>query len=388
MENIPAEREKRIKPVKVRAHAPFAFSWYFNNRQVSEKVLEAMVLNTTFNTLPVLPGWVARLNEELIVRSIFGTAAIEGSPITENEVSDLVAAPGDIVPKNERERIILNLRAAYQFAGVGQGKPVNLEPFLISEKHITKLHEIITRGIDDRRYLPGIYRYEAVEVGDADHGGRYRPPKVPDDIKRLMQEFVEWVNSDEIIKGVAPAVRAFLVHYHLALIHPFKDGNGRVARVLEAEILERAGFWYVPLMMSNYYYQHIDDYYRAFTAAEKNEFDLTPFLIFCLDGLVACLREMHKRISDQIRILALRKYYEELRTERKLTSRQHALLLILLEGENEFKAPELKSRAEFMGWYQNVSDRSAARDIRKLLDMKLIVKADGDKYKLNTKALG
>jgi Fic family protein len=383
-----ASRKARITEVPVRAHGPFAFSRLFDDAQVLGRTMEAAVWNTTFGTLPILPAWAAKLNEDLIVRSIFGTAAIEGNPLTEPEVSALLTTQSGPPPQLEKEKVILNLREAYKLAGVGGVRAEKIGAALLSEARIRTLHETIARGLDHDRYLPGTYRFGVVEVGDADHGGKYKPPKVPEDIPMLMTRLVEWANSDALVKETPPVVRAFLIHYHLALIHPFKDGNGRLARVVEAELLESAGFRYVSLMMSNVYYKHIDDYYRAFTAAERNDFDLTPFLTFCLGGLVESLIDIHKHVSDQVRRLALRKYYDDLRASWAVTARQHAMLLILLDDDRPFADSDLKSVARFAAWYEPVSARTMRRDLAKLLSRQLLTQITPGTYRLNLKVIG
>ena len=377
----------RITRVNIKAYGPFAFSHSYDDGAVSELLLEAVMANTMFATLPILPEWSAQLNEDLIVRSIFGTAAIEGSPLSETEVSGLLEAGRVIEPKAARERTITNLREAYRLAGVG-GRSAYDPQYRLSEERVCQLHAAICNGLDDARYHPGHYRLKPVSVGDADHGGTYRPPKVPEDISMLMARFVEWANGQDVnVKGRG-VVRAFLVHYHLSLIHPFADGNGRVARVVEAEILEKAGFRFVPLMMSNYYYENIHDYYRAFTETEKNHFDMTPFLEFCLKGLVKCCGDIQERVTYYIRRLTLREYYSTLRKKRALTRRQHDFLLLLLDHGKPLTLASLTEEPKFRILYAAVSSQTARRDLRKLSELGLLSRASDNSYELNLKAIG
>lgn len=377
----------RVQQVVVKAHGPFAFSHAFDDQVVRNLVMEAVLANTMFTTLPILPEWAAQLNEDLVVRSIFGTAAIEGSPLSETEVSGLLEAVREVEPKAARERTITNLREAYRLAGVG-GRSAYDPQYRLDEERIRQLHAAICGGLDDARYHPGKYRVGPVEVGDAAHGGKYKPPRVPEDVAMLMARFVEWANGQDVnVKGKG-VVRAFLVHYHLSLIHPFADGNGRVARVVEAEILEKAGFRFVPLMMSNYYYENIDDYYRAFTAAEKNHFDLTPFLEFCLKGLVKCCGDIQERVTYYIRRLTLREYYSTLRKKRALTRRQHDFLLLLLDHGKPLTLASLTEEPKFRILYAPVSSQTARRDLRKLSELGLLSRTSDNSYELNLKAIG
>ena len=78
-----------------------------------------------------------------------------------------------------------------------------------------------------------------------------------------MAKYIEWLNSDEILQ-LNPFIRAALAHYHFSLIHPFWDGNGRTARLIETAILEGANIKYVPKMLANIYYKNVDEYYISY----------------------------------------------------------------------------------------------------------------------------
>jgi len=252
---------------------------------------------------------------------------------------------------------------------------------------ITKAHEFITGGIEHETNLPGKYRSELVRVGNAEHGGVYTPPKILDDIKTLMKEFIEWINSEEVV-ATGPFVRAGLAHYHLALIHPFSDGNGRTARLIEGMLLNAEGVKYLPTMLSNYYYRNVDDYYWAFSKSIKSrENDISPFLGFFFQGVVESLKEIKGNISFFIRQFTLREYYAFLRKEKKLSQRQHDFMVALLEKTQAVSISDLFDTHPFMLLYRKVSQRTAMRDLKKLVDMKLLSVID-KKYFLNDDLLG
>ena len=88
---------------------------------------------------------------------------------------------------------------------------------------------------------------------------------------------------------VDPLIQALAVHYHVAAIHPFEDGNGRTARALEALLLQRAGLrssCFIP--MSNYYYDEKPAYLAALARVRAQDHDLTTFLKFGLRDRPAC----------------------------------------------------------------------------------------------------
>ncbi|MBW2646729.1 MAG: Fic family protein [Deltaproteobacteria bacterium] len=202
-----------------------------------------------------------------------------------------------------------------------------------------------------------------------------------------MKEFISWINSKEITEE-EPSIRAGLAHYHLALIHPFGDGNGRTARLIEALLLRTAGIKYVPIMLSNFYYRNMDEYFWTFSNSIKNkENDVTPFMEFFFRGVIDSLEDIRERITSLIRTLALRDYYGFLKGEKAITQRQHDLLTVLLEQLQPVRLVDLLHKPPFNILYGKVSERTARRDLKKLLDNKLL-NLEGNNYTLNLRVLG
>jgi len=285
-----------------------ALSRNYQREAVHENIVRFESLFQALAALPILPNLAAKLDADLIKRSIFGTAAIEGNQLSEEQVAELLSEP-PIGLRERAEQEIVNLGMAYaQFAAPPASKQKR-QPLLVTEELVREINAVITANIANEHHSPGQYRNIKVEVGDGAHGGKYTPPKILADIQALMTAFVEWINSEEVLREGA-LVRAALAHYHLGLIHPFGDGNGRTARLLEAAILVRDGYRYVPIIMSNHYYKEIDNYYTVFRAAEKSaEADVTPFLAFFSRILVNAVHDVQERIHLFIRMLALRDYY-------------------------------------------------------------------------------
>lgn len=365
---------------------PFVFSLNYDRGKLQGLLVEARILYETVADIPILPDIAARLEEDLIRKSIFGTAAIEGNPLTEEEVKKTLSQEEMKGKIEKAEKQIRNLKDAYEIIRktTPSGKPITLE-----EAFVKNLHKIITKDCENPENIPGGYRNRPVKVGDEEHGGVYTPPKAFDDIKNLMISYIEWINSPDVMKE-DPVIRACLAHYHLALIHPFDNGNGRTARAVEAVLIKSGGVKYVPHMLSNYYYRHIDDYFRAFSLAERNEAnDITPFVEFFLKGLVSSLEEIKLIIFAWIREYTLRDYYIFLRRKRKITQRQHDLIGLLLETRSgEFTLKDLFEQEKFKIIYRKVSERTARRDLKKLEGNRLIMVVKDGVYTLNAQVLG
>ena len=192
-------------------------------------------------------------------------------------------------------------------------------------------------------------------------------------------------------KGVLDSlIRAALAHYHLGLIHPFGNGNGRAIRITEAVFLRTSGIKYVPTMLSNYYYRKVDDYYSAFSAARKNpDNDITVFIKFMLEGVIESLFEIKNNITYRIRTLATQDYLAFLHDKQKaITERQYDLSCMLLDSSTSISLKDLFDVSPFNTLYRHVSERTARRDISKLVKLQILSQTEKGEYYLNTKVLG
>lgn len=361
----------------------FYFNEQYDASQIDSLLIRATVLNETIVDLPILPELASRIEPEIMYSSIAGTAAIEGNPITKKDVQKIAQGENVAIYTKKDQQEIKNLIKAYNFLS---SIAFSDKPFLVTQEVICELHKIITSNVPDESNIPGKYRNGIVYVGDTLHGGRYTPPKILQDIKNLMREFTEWINSNKLIQ-CNPFIRASLAHYYFATIHPFWDGNGRTARLLEALLLESAHIQYVPHELSNYYYRNVDEYYIAFAQSIKLKKNATPFLKFCLQGSVESLERIKETIIFCIRKFTLRDFYRFERREKKLTSRQVELLDILLDHPVSFSLRDLHEQKPFSILYRSVTTQTARRDIKKLLAQKKILPDNDKKYALNFQIL-
>lgn len=362
----------------------FYFCSEFNSSEIDSLLVRAQILNETIRDLPILPELASSIEPDIMYSSISGTAAIEGNPIPENDVRRLAAGEDldNYTLKDKQE--IRNLISAYDLLSKLR---LSSNSLILTEKLIQQLHELVTHDIPHEHNKPGAYRDGLVHVGDKAHGGIYTPPKIVTDVRNLMQVFIEWINSSEVIR-LSPYMRASLAHYYFCIIHPFWDGNGRTARLIEAALLESSGIKYVPRELSNYYYRHVDEYYVAFSKSIKMKKDPTPFLVFTLSGVVTSLTSIKDAIIRFIRVFALKDFYNQLKKKRNITTRQHALLALLIDNPTSFTLKDLNEMTMFRALYQRVSVQTARRDLKKLSEARYLNQTDDGKFSLNMTILG
>lgn len=365
---------------------PFVFSLNHDRTKLGDSLIRAKVQFLTIREIPILPNLASNIEDDLIRKSIFGTAAIEGNPLSEEVVNRILTEEEKKKTTQKAERQIQNLKHAYAFI---RETPQSETPFLLDEKLIKKLHSLITEGSEDDRNTPGQYRDHSVKVGNEEHGGVYTPPKIFDDIKNLMKEFINWINSPDVLQE-DPVIRAACAHYYFALIHPFGDGNGRTARAIEAILLRSSGFRFVYNMLSNFYYKNIDDYFWSFSLAGRNkEGGITPFLEFFLKGLLLSLEEIRLRIFSLIREFTLKDYYVFLQKKKAITQRQYDLMNLLIKTRKQFTLKDLFDDDQLKIIYRSVTERTARRDLKNLTEQRLLgVNPKTSLYFLNPRVIG
>ena len=218
------------------------------------------------------PDEVQRYEEIQFIRYVHGTTAIEGNTITLRQAEELLEHGITPAGKTLREIYeVINFKKLREFLGNYKGD--------VSERLIRKMHAIIMENILE---APGEYRKILVGI----EGSNYMPPP-PFEIPELVKELVEWYRKNK--RKLHPFELAVLLHTKFVLIHPFVDGNGRVARALMNFVLERNGYptLYIGL-------EHRERYLDAIEKAVDGDFK--PIVDFMYKIYV----EQHRAIMESI----------------------------------------------------------------------------------------
>lgn len=246
--------------------------------------------------VPLRPQTARELHLVYLAKGIRGTTAIEGNTLTEAQVKKILEGqlklpPSQAYLQTEVRNIETALKLVWTELEAGD-LPITVE-------RIARFNELVLDSLAlDEGIVPGCVRNYSVGVMD------YRAAPA-EDCDHLLSRLVQWLAEiDETLQqelGLGAAiVRAVVAHLYLAWIHPFGDGNGRTARLLEFAILSQAG---VPTpachLLSNHYSQTRDAYYRELSYASKSGGDITKFLVYAAQGLVDGLREQIALVQEQ-----------------------------------------------------------------------------------------
>jgi Fic family protein len=337
-------------------------------------LVEAKSAVQALTTLPFQKSWVEALQELQLKREVAGTSRIEGAEFTERELEEAVrpnASPEELRTRSQRQA-----HAAMQtyrwIGGIPADRP-------ISGDLVREIHRRLVTGCDEDHCPPGALRGRDYNVtfGIPPHRGAEGGPVCEEAFAGLLQSAqTEFQDHD-------PLVQAMAMHYHLAAMHPFLDGNGRTARAMEALLLRRAGLTDRAFVaMSNYYYDEKPAYLRILSEVRQGSHDLTPFLIFALQGV----RNQCERLTAEIRRHMQRALFRDtmyslfnrLKTKRKrvIGERQIEILKALLDVET-IELDKLHDRVA--RYYASIKNPIIAfyRDIAQLRSLHAVILHQG-----------
>lgn len=230
----------------------------------------------------------------------------------------------------------------------------------LTEKDILRIHKLLTKGTLENASDCGVFRNRYVVVGNRLTGKVIFRPPPNEEVLGLVKALIEWLNSPKA-KTLNPVIEAGLAHYEFVRIHPFVDGNGRTSRVLATLILYLRGFDTKQFFcLDDYYDSDRQAYYKILQSVDQNTLDLTDWLEYFVEGVKISTMAIKERV--------LRLSSERLRTTKEgqiaLTEKQ----MKIIEFVNQNKRITNRDVREMFKF----SDRAALKEIRKLVDLKII----------------
>ena len=312
------------------------------NRDLTKAYAEAKAAIVYLQTVPYQRRWIQALQEVELKREVAGTSRIEGAEFTERELDLAFRENTDQLLTRSQKQAHAVARTYRWIAALPQDRPVNAEL-------ICRIHRELVTGADDDHCPPGQLRKDNQNVtfGIPTHRGAEGGKECVSAFRQFSEALQRQYQDQD------PIIQALAVHYHLAAMHPFLDGNGRTARALEALLLQRAGLRDTCFIaMSNYYYDEKNAYLAALADVRRSDHDLTPFLIFGLRGIALqsqrVLAEIQRHISKVLYRDLMHELFGRLKSKRKrvIAERQLKILDILLDVD----AMEI-DRLIKMTWY-------------------------------------
>lgn len=281
----------------------------------------------TFKTL--ISPQANSYGEKAIENEIVSTCEIENIDYNRESVRNILKG---LAPKDDEETRILGLKRGFEFISNKENS--------ITEDNIYKLY-MMTVGnfLDDENKLKdgNYYRHDSVFVvgSDIEHSGMHYTK-----LGSAMASLVNFINTNDDINDLA---KACIIHFYIAYIHPYFDGNGRMARLLHLWFLVQKGYettLFVPF--SAYISKSKKQYYDAYTMIENNSkisgvIDVSPFIHYFAEYIYKNLQ------NAEIKTDVLDLYKQQLKSG-NITEKEKQLwnFVISKYGKGEFSTKELE----------------------------------------------
>lgn len=248
---------------------------------------------------PLKPETAQEMRTVSLARGAHATVAIEGGTLTEDQVRQAVDGTLELPASQQyREQEIDNVITAFNQINLGADEHGNL--FGLTFDGMQDINRQVLNELPREDWIrPGEISLKA--VGVARYLGAPR-----EDCEYLLERLCEWINGsyfrrDESEDWQCPlrVIAAIVAHVYFELIHPFGDGNGRVGRMLEFQVLRASGVPSVAAhLLTNHYNETRDEYHRHLAAVSARD-DLIPFLQYAVRGFAEQLTLHIEQVHEQ-----------------------------------------------------------------------------------------
>ena len=245
----------------------------------------------------VLPLNEAQLRRQAILRMAHTSTSIEGNKLAQFEVGKVIEGKAVRAPQKD----VLEVENYYNALKLLDELSKSKSPLTLEE--ILKLHKVVISGLVDKEKV-GKFRpadvYVLDDLGDGREVLRFKAPPAPQ-VKKLVENLLEWLKNSK--KEIHPIIRAAVLHLEFVSIHPFTDGNGRVARLLTQLQLYKDGWDFRKiLVLEDYYNRDRISYYNAEQEVQGKNYqsnaDFSPWLEYFTNGFLVEARKALEQIQS------------------------------------------------------------------------------------------
>lgn len=294
---------------------------------------------------------VSSLMEEAI-----SSSQMEGAATTRRVAKDMLRRHA--TPRDRSQQMIVNNYQTIRFIVEHKQEPLTRDMLL----HI---HHLMTDRTMERPEDAGQFRKndDVVVENAITHDIVHRPPSYRD-IPQFVDDLCSFFNASQPPTFIHPIIRGIVIHFMLAYMHPFVDGNGRTSRALFYWYMLREGYWLTEyLSISRIIYRSKNSYEKAFLCSEADGMDIGYFIAYHLRVLGLAFRDLQSYL------------------QRKIEEREAAAAYLSIPGLNERQAEMIKMYAdnpnamytvrEFQARFQ-VTPTTVKSDLEQLMKMGIV----------------
>jgi len=305
---------------------------------------------------PLVPAWEKKFRDEAVLRTVHYGTHIEGNELNISEAAQVLEGK-EIIGRDRDIQEVINYREVLQFIDGFSGE--------INEETIKTIHRLTTAKILSPLEC-GQYRTKQVVVkNSATQEVVFRPPPAIE-VPYQVEGFIGWLISEKDMHSI---LKAGVTHYELVRIHPFLDGNGRVARAMATLVLFCEKYDIKKFFsLEEHYDTDASRYYEALQSVKPEEnYDLTNWLVYFTEGLAIELT----RIKEKVQSLSI-----DLKLKEKIGGTQIALTERQMKIIDYIQKVGFLQNKQFTELFPMISEDTVLRDLKALLE-KSIIKREG-----------
>ncbi|MCD6225508.1 Fic family protein [bacterium] len=368
------------------------------NNTILANIARIEAAKAIIDSSPLIPAYEKQFRNEAIVKAVHYATKLEGNDLSLEQVAKVIE--GEKFAGFERDvQEVINYRNVIKYIDellalyeenlplpgekISPEEKINQEKkeFVYTEEIILRIHEIVVEKIVPPEQQKGWRKAQVVLENTKTGEVVFRPPPAVE-VPFLIKDFLDWLNSPEA-KTIHPVLKAGIAHYVLVAIHPFVDGNGRVARAFSTLILAVEGYNIKGLFaFEEYFDRNATEYYRSLQAVSSqgkniSQHDITPWLEFFTKALASEL----EKIKEKVAALS-----SDIHLKQKLGGKQIPLTerqIKLIEYMRQFGGIRIADAKEL---FPMISEDTIWRDLKKLIEAKIVQKKGSTKgayYTLN-----
>ncbi len=304
-----------------------------------------------------------KVMRDVVTDDVVDSYAIEGINLNEEEVRSSVAKKLGVETSIEKD-------SSHYIDGIVEVMldATNNYDIPLTEKRLFNWHTMLFPN-NARDIIIGAYRQTGMKVISGMMGREkihYIAPQ-PTDIAPMMKDFLDFFNQKQ---DITTYLKSAIAHLWFVSIHPFDDGNGRMARAISDMALSQADNSKMRFFsISKQINIEKKYYYRILERTQKSNGDLTEWI----DWYLSCMQHAIARSNDILSLILKKSLFYKRYSDKTLSNRQKEVLNIYLDGYEGLLT--VKNWAKL----SNVSQDTAMRDIKDLVDKHILIPQNNEK---------
>jgi len=324
---------------------------------------------------PLPPAMAREMEQVYLAKGARASAAIEGNSLSDEQA--VAAVEGKLEVPESQEYLKRELDNVIEALAEIEREVHRTGSFDVSTESLRELNRKVLDGLETEDHVvPGEFRTQGILVGTVYRGAPAQ------DCDYLVQAMCDWLNGPDFSRDggdhakdfLMAVLRAIAAHVYIAWIHPFGDGNGRTARLVEFGILAAAGVPSVAAhLLSNHYNETRTDYYRQLENASKSGGDLNPLLAYATKGFVDQLQQQLKSVDEWILMATWTNHVHSLFADSTATAKRQRDLVLALPSDSFVPRAKLTALTPGLAEaYATKKSKTVTRDLNALSQMELI----------------